>query len=167
MAHSTEKFRNTFHITQKTPGNVFWANSPLVRIESFRVLDNFPIGILSSIGRCRQLLEYDTQQLMFGKCCCIRITLRTILTHQIIIQVLCNHFCRCLPFVYDHTMWTVVVRCQVDTVSVTGVKTVAMLWTEFPDTNMVNFHIEYVYNFKTCVESLILYKVNAHCNSLK
>ena len=55
--------------------------------------------------------------------------------------------------IVDHTMWTVVVRCQVDTVSVTGIKTSAMLWTEFPssDTNMVNFHIEYVYNFKTSV----------------
>ena len=41
-------------------------------------------------------------------------------------------------------MWTV----EVDTVSVTGVKTVAMLWT----TNMVNFYIEYVYNLKTSVQ---------------
>ena len=31
---------------------------------------------------------------------------------------------------------------------------------------MVNFYIEYVYDFKTCVESLILYKVNAPCNLL-
>ena len=51
---------------------------------------------------------------------------------DIVIEVLCNHFCRRLPFVYDHTTRTVVVRCQVDTVSVTGVKTGAMLWTEFP-----------------------------------
>ena len=50
---------------------------------------------------------------------------------DIVIEVLCNHFCRRLPFVYDHTMWTVVVRCQVDTVSVTGVKTAAML--NFPE----------------------------------
>ena len=28
----------------------------------------------------------------------------------IVIEVLCNHFCRHLPFVYDHTMWTVDVR---------------------------------------------------------
>ena len=48
---------------------------------------------------------------------------------DILIEVLGNHFCRRLPFVYDHTMWIVVVRCQVDTVSVTGVKTAAMLWT--------------------------------------
>ena len=54
--------------------------SQLVRIESFRVLDTFLIGILSSIEIWRQLLEQDTQQLMFGKCCCIRITLWTILT---------------------------------------------------------------------------------------
>ena len=51
---------------------------------------------------------------------------------DMVIEVLCNHVCRRLPFVYDHTMWTVVVRCQVDTVSVTGVKTAAMLGTEFP-----------------------------------
>ena len=50
---------------------------------------------------------------------------------DMVIEVLCNHVYRSLPFVYDHTMWTV--RCQVDTVSVTGVKTVAMLWTEFPE----------------------------------
>ena len=52
---------------------------------------------------------------------------------DMVIEVLCNHVCRRLPFVYDHTMWTVVVRCQVDTVSVTGVKTAAMLGTEFPE----------------------------------
>ena len=52
---------------------------------------------------------------------------------DMVIEVLCNHVCRCLPFVYDHTMWTVVVRCQVDTVSVTGVKTAAMLGTDFPE----------------------------------
>ena len=51
----------------------------------------------------------------------------------IVIEVLCTNFCRRLPVVYDHTMWTVVVRCQVNTVSVTGVKTAAMLWTEFPE----------------------------------
>ena len=50
-----------------------------------------------------------------------------------VIEVLCNNVCRRLPFLYDHTMWTVVVRCQVDTVSVTGVKTAAMLGTEFPE----------------------------------
>ena len=50
---------------------------------------------------------------------------------DMVIEVLCNHVCRRLPFVYDHTMWIVVVRCQVDTVSVTGVKTAAMLGTEF------------------------------------
>ena len=42
---------------------------------------------------------------------------------DMVIEVLCNHVCRRLPFVYDHTMWTVVVMCQVDTVSVTGFKT--------------------------------------------
>ena len=52
---------------------------------------------------------------------------------DILIEALSNHFCRRLPFVYDPTMWNVVVRCQVDTVSVTGVKTAAMLWTEFPE----------------------------------
>ena len=52
---------------------------------------------------------------------------------DISIEVFSNHFCRRLPFVYDRTMWTVVVRCQVDTVSVTGVKTAAMLWTHFPE----------------------------------
>ena len=83
VAHSTEKFQNAFQITQKTSGNVFWANSPLVRIESFRVFEKFPIGILLSIGGGRQLLEHDTQQLTFGKCCRIRITLWTILTGQI------------------------------------------------------------------------------------
>ena len=29
---------------------------------------------------------------------------------DMVIEVLCNHVCRRLPFVYDHTMWTVVVR---------------------------------------------------------
>ena len=52
---------------------------------------------------------------------------------DMVIGVLCNHVCRRLPFVYDHAMWTVVVRCPVDTVSVTGVKTAAMLSTEFPE----------------------------------
>ena len=54
---------------------------------------------------------------------------------DMVIEVLCNHVCRRLPFVYDHTMWTVVGRCQVDTVtvSVTGVKTASMLGTEFPE----------------------------------
>ena len=52
---------------------------------------------------------------------------------DILIEVLSNHFCRRLPFVYDHTMWIVVVRWRVDTVSVTGVETAAMLWTEFPE----------------------------------
>ena len=33
-------------------------------------------------------------------------------TSDIVIEVLCNHFCRRLTFVYDHTMWTVVVRCH-------------------------------------------------------
>ena len=52
----------------------------------------------------------------------------------IVIEVLCNHFCRHLPFVYDHTMWTVDVRSTLSVrVSVTGIKTVAMLWTEFPE----------------------------------
>ena len=27
---------------------------------------------------------------------------------DMVIEVLCNHVCRRLPFVYDHTMWTVV-----------------------------------------------------------
>ena len=49
-----------------------------------------------------------------------------------VIEVLCNHVCRHLPFVYDHTMWTMVVRCQGDSVSVTGIKTATVLWTEFP-----------------------------------
>ena len=72
---------------------------------------------------------------------------------DMVIEVLGNHVCRRLPIVYDHTMWTVVVRCLVDTVSVTGVKTAAMLWTEFPEFrhNMANFHIEFVYNFETSV----------------
>ena len=52
---------------------------------------------------------------------------------DMVIEILCNHVSRRLPFVYDHTMWTVVVRCQVDTVSATGDKTAAMLWTEFPE----------------------------------
>ena len=52
---------------------------------------------------------------------------------DILIEVLSNHFCQRLSFVHDHTMWIVVVRCQVDTVSVTGVKTAAILWTEFPE----------------------------------
>ena len=29
---------------------------------------------------------------------------------DIVIEVLCNHFCGRLSFVYDHTMWTAVVR---------------------------------------------------------
>ena len=72
---------------------------------------------------------------------------------DMVIEVLGNHVCRRLPIVYDHTMWTVVVRCLVDTVSVTGVETAAMLWTEFPEFrhNMVNIHIEFVYNFETSV----------------
>ena len=72
---------------------------------------------------------------------------------DMVIEVLCNHVCRRLPFVYDHTMWTVVGRCQVDTVSVTGFKTAAISGLNSPssDTNMVNFHIEYVYNFRTSV----------------
>ena len=40
--------------------------------------------------------------------------------------------------------------CQVDTVSVTGVKTAAMWWTEFPEFRhkygQLSYKIEYVYN---------------------
>ena len=50
---------------------------------------------------------------------------------DISIEVFSNHFCRRLPFVYDS--YDVDRGCQVDTVSVTGVKTAAMLWTEFPE----------------------------------
>ena len=97
-------------------------------------MDTFPIGILSNIERWRQLLEQDTQQLMFGKCCCIRITLWTILTRQIYqLRYLVTIFADVCRLFTIHTMWIVVVRCQVDTVSVTGVKTAAMLWTQFPE----------------------------------
>ena len=67
------------------------------------------------------------------------------------IEVLCNHFCQRLPFAYDHTMWTVVVR---STLSVSPAsRPLRCCGLNFPssDTNMVNFHIEYVYNFKTSV----------------
>ena len=48
----------------------------------------------------------------------------------IVIEVLCNYlptFAVCLRSYY------VDLGCQVDTVSVTGIKTVVMLWTEFPE----------------------------------
>ena len=70
---------------------------------------------------------------------------------DMVIEVLCNHVCRHLPFVYDHTMWTVVVR---STLSVSPAPRPPRCWgLNFPssDTNMVNFHIEYVYNFNTSV----------------
>ena len=54
---------------------------------------------------------------------------------DIVIEVLCNHFCRRLPFVYDHTMWTMVVRCQVDR------RDVVDRISPSSDTNMVNFLI--------------------------
>ena len=68
---------------------------------------------------------------MFGKCC--RDTFVDDSDRSdMVIEVLCNQVCRRLPFVYDHTIWTVVVSFQVDIVSVTGAKTAVMLWTEFP-----------------------------------
>ena len=92
-------------------------------------------------------------------------------TSEIVIEVLCKHFCSRLPFVYD--------SFDVDRgFHVSGRhsqchwrqdhRDVVVCISPSSDTNMVNFHIEYIYvfNFKTytCVESLILYKINAHCN---
>ena len=131
-----------------------WANSPLVRIESFRVLDTFPIGILSSIERWRQLLEQDTQQLMFGKCCCIRITLWTILTRQI-------YQLRYLVTIFaDVCRLFMIIRCESWLSGVRSTLSVSLasrpprccgLNFQSSDANMVNFHIEYVDNLKTSV----------------
>ena len=45
------------------------------------------------------------------------------------------HFCRRLPTFANirYQILPVVVRCQGDSVIVTGVKIAAMLWTEFPE----------------------------------
>ena len=75
---------------------------------------------------------------------------------DIVIEVLRNNLCRRLPFVYNHTMWTVVVRCQVSgfrcqvsggrsTLSVSPAsRPPRCCGLNFPssDTNMVNFNIE-------------------------
>ena len=60
----------------------------------------------------------------------------------IVIEVPCNHFCRHLPFVYDHTMWTVDVRSTLSPAS----RPSRCCGLNFPssDTNMVNYDIEYV-----------------------
>ena len=60
----------------------------------------------------------------------------------IVIEVRCNHFCRRLFTIIRCGPWLSGVRSTLP--SVTGVKTAAMLWTEFPpisDINMVNFHL--------------------------
>ena len=70
---------------------------------------------------------------------------------DMVIEVLCNHVCRRLPFVYDHTMWTVVVRSILSVSPASRLPRCCGLNFPSSDTNMVNFHIEYVYNFKTSV----------------
>ena len=72
---------------------------------------------------------------------------------DVLIEVLSKHFCQRLPFVYDHTMWIVVV-------SVTGIKTAAMLWTEFPE-----FRHKYGTSF-TLNMSIILRPLCREFNSL-
>ena len=70
---------------------------------------------------------------------------------DMVIEVLCNHVYRRLPFVYDHTMWTVVVRSTLSVSPASRPPRCCGLNFTSSDTNMVNFHIEYVYNFKTSV----------------
>ena len=62
---------------------------------------------------------------------------------DMVIEVLCNQFCRRLPFVYDHTMCTVVVRWTLMSVSPAS-RPPRCCGLNFPssDTNMVNFHID-------------------------
>ena len=67
------------------------------------------------------------------------------------IEILCNHVCRRLPFVYDHTMCTVGVRSTLSVLPASRPPRCCGLNFPSSDTNMVNFHIEYVYNFKTSV----------------
>ena len=70
---------------------------------------------------------------------------------DILIEVLSKHFCRRLPFVYDHTMWTVVVRSTLSVSPASRPPRCCGLNIPSSDTNVVNFHIEYVGNFKTSV----------------
>ena len=70
---------------------------------------------------------------------------------DISIEVFSNHFCRRLPFVYDHTMWIVVVRSTLSVSPVSRPPRCCGLNFQSSDANMVNFHIEYVDNLKTSV----------------
>ena len=70
---------------------------------------------------------------------------------DILIEVLSNNFCRRLPFVYDHTMWIVVVRSTLSVSPASRPPRCCGLNFPSSDTNMVNFHIVYVDNFKTSV----------------
>ena len=71
--------------------------------------------------------------------------------YSMVIEVLCNHVCRRLPFVYDHTMWTVVIRSTLSVLPESRPSRCCGLNLPSSDTNMVNFHIEYVYTFKISV----------------
>ena len=70
---------------------------------------------------------------------------------DIVIEVLCNHFCRHLPFVYDHTMWTMDVRSPLSVSPASRPSRCCGLNFLSSDTNMVNVDVEYLYNFKTSV----------------
>ena len=61
---------------------------------------------------------------------------------DILIEVLSNYFCRRLPFVYDHTMWIVVVRSTLSVSPASRPPRYCGLNFPSSDTNMVNFHIE-------------------------
>ena len=70
---------------------------------------------------------------------------------DISIEVFSNHFCRRLPFVYDHTMWIVVVRSTLSVSPASRPPQCCGLNFQSSGANMVNFHIEYVDNLKTSV----------------
>ena len=70
---------------------------------------------------------------------------------DILIEVLSNHVCRRLPFVYDHTMWIVVVRSTLSVSPASIPPRCCGLNFLSSDTNMVNFHIVYADHFKTSV----------------
>ena len=85
---------------------------------------------------------------------------------DMVTEVLCNHVYRLFT----------IIRCGPWLSGVRSILSVSpasrpprCCGLNFPssDTNMVNFHIEYVDNCTTSVESLILYKINAPCNSSK
>ena len=66
---------------------------------------------------------------------------------DISIEVFSNHFCRRLFTI--HTMWIVVVRSTLSVSPASRPPRCCGLNFPSSDANMVNFHIEYVDNFKT------------------